>query len=68
MIEINAEISDENEFPPTFSASYAVVNVSENAKIGDLFDLDHCRATDKDSSKIFNDCFPIELKFTCKHC
>ena len=51
MVELNVEISDENEFAPTFPVRIAAVNISEEAQVGDEFGIDHCLATDGDSSK-----------------
>ena len=52
MAELNVEVTDENEFPPTFPVNFVVVNISEGAQVGDVISIDQCRATDRDSSKL----------------
>ncbi|XP_076816859.1 protocadherin-10-like [Clavelina lepadiformis] len=49
IVTFDVEIIDVNEHAPIFPVKYILINVSEDAQIGDVISLDRYRAYDKDA-------------------
>jgi len=49
MFDLGVVVVDENEHAPEFPVKYIVVNVSEEARIGDVINLDPYLARDEDA-------------------